>query len=300
MLLESGISCSLTLRRLPRRVSGRYSRAGDVIMVRNLREFVRGVPLTLATVFFAVPIFAAELFPQSGGTLSGTVTAANKLPVAQARVRVVGTNLATTTGTDGAFDVANVPVGKQQLQVIMVGYTPAAMAIEMVAGKTLKVSLVLEPLPLETVTVTADPNFFVGIAGFEERKARGMGRYFTREDIKVMQPRQLTDVLRRVPGMQIETVIGGLSGGSPTARTGRNISGANSPCVMAYYLNGSPLPLSSDISINHFVAADDVAAMEVYTGSSQIPPEFNSSLYGARCGVVAIWTRSSLDARTSH
>jgi hypothetical protein len=257
------------------------------------------VRLTLSAVFFTLAIFATDLASQSGGTLSGTVTAANKLPVAQARVRVLGTDLTTTTRMDGAFDVANVPAGRRELQVVMVGYTPAAMSIEIVAGETLKVSLVLEPLPLETVTVTADPNFFVGMAGFEERKARGMGRYFTRDEIKVMQPRQVTDVLRRVPGMQIETVLGGLSGGSPTARTGRNITGANSPCVMSYYLNGSPLPLPSDISINHFVAADDVAAMEVYTGSAQIPPEFNSSLYGARCGVVAIWTRNSLDAKTT-
>ncbi|MFL5597665.1 MAG: carboxypeptidase regulatory-like domain-containing protein [Gemmatimonadaceae bacterium] len=269
-------------------------------MLSNFRQFAHRVPITLAAVFFAVTISPAGLLSQAAGTLSGTVTAANKLPVAQARVRVLGTELATTTRTDGAFDVARVPAGRQELQVLMVGFTPAAMVIEIVAGDTLKVSVVLEPIPLEPVTISADRNFFVGMAGFEERKARGSGRYFTRDDIKLMQPRQLTDVLRRVPGMQIETVVGGLSGGSPTARTGRNISGANSPCVMAYYVNGSPLPVSSDISINHFVAADDVAAMEVYTGSSQIPPEFNSSLYGARCGVVAIWTRSSLDAKTSR
>jgi hypothetical protein len=269
-------------------------------MIGNVRQFAHRVPLMLPVVFFAVAVSAVDLASQSVGTLRGTVTAADKIPVAQARVRVLGTDLATTTRVDGAFDVANVPAGKRELQVVMVGYTPGAMTIEIVAGDTLKVSLVLEPLPLETVTVTADENFFVGMAGFAERKARGLGRYFTREEIKVMQPRQVTDVLRRVPGMQIETVVGGLSGGSPTARTGRNISSANSPCVMAYYLNGSPLQLPGDISINHFVAADDVAAMEVYTGSSQIPPEFNSSLHGARCGVVAIWTRSSLDSKTSR
>lgn len=269
-------------------------------MIRNFRQFAHCVPRRLPVVFFAAAIFGGELVSQTVGTVSGTVTAANKLPLAQARVRVVGTDLATTTRMDGAFDFAHVPAGSQKLQVLMVGYTPAAMAIEIVAGDTLRINLVLEPLALETVTVTADPNFFVGMAGFEERKARGSGRYFTREEIKVMQPRQLTDVLRRVPGMQIETVLGGLSGGSPTARTGRNISGANAPCVMSYYVNGSPLPLPADISINNFVAVDDIAAMEVYTGSSQIPPEFNSSLRGARCGVVAIWTRSNLDVNTSR
>jgi len=249
---------------------------------------------TLPAVFFAMAILAGELASQPGGTVSGTVTAANKMPVSQARVRVAGTNLATLTRVDGAFEVAQVPAGHQKLEVVMIGYTPKTMAIEITAGATLQVSLVLDPFELEPVTVVGDPGFFAGMSGFEERRARGSGWYFNREEIKVMQPRQLTDVLRRVPGMQIEMVVGGLSGGSPTARTGRNISGANGPCVMTYYLNGSPLPLAADISINHFVAADDIAAMEVYTGSSQIPPEFNSSLYGSRCGVIAIWTRTSL------
>jgi len=269
-------------------------------MVRNHRLFAHRALRTMSAVHFAVALVAGDLAAQSAGTLSGVVTDATKVPIAQARVRVTGTELTATTGMDGTFNVPHVPAGRHQLQVVMLGYTPAAVTFEIVAGETQKISLVLEPLALEPVTVTADPNFFVGMQGFAERKARGTGTYFTRDDIKLMQARQLTDVLRRVPGMQIETVVGGLSGGSPTARTGRNISGANGACVMAYYLNGSPLPLSSDISINHLVAADDIAALEVYTGSSQIPPEFNSSLYGSRCGVVAIWTRTSLDGSSSR
>jgi len=116
-----------------------------------------------------------------------------------------------------------------------------------------------------------------------------------------MQPRQVTDVLRRVPGMQIQFGGAAFGGGTQTARAARSAAGLGSrPCVMNYFLNGSPFPLPTDASINQYVATDDLAAVEVYTGSSQIPAEFNSSMYGSRCGVVAIWTRSSLDARASH
>jgi hypothetical protein len=265
------------------------------------RAFAHGPPFTLLTVLFAVMIFAGELVSQSGGTVSGTVTAANKMAVSQARVRVVGTALATATRVDGAFEVAQVPAGPQTIEITMIGYTRKVIAIVIKAGETLKLSFVLEPLALETVTVTADADFFLGMGRFEERRARGSGRYFTREEINRMHPRQVTDVLRRVPGMQIQFGDGSLSGGTQRAQAGRSVNGSGAhPCVMIYYLNGSPFPLSGDASINQYVATDDLAAVEVYTGSSQIPPEFNSSQYGSRCGVVAIWTRSSLDARASH
>lgn len=265
------------------------------------RALTHRLPFTLLAVLFAVTLFSGELVSQSGGTVSGTVTAAGKIPLSQARVRVVGSSLTTVTRVDGVFEVAQIPPGRQTIEITMLGYTPKAIAIVIASGETLHLSFVLEPLALETVTVVADANFFPGMRGFEERKARGSGRYFTREDINLMQPRQLTDVLRRVPGMQIGSGREAFSGGSPTAQTGRSISGSGShPCAMIYYVNGSPFPLSGDVSINHYVAPDDVAAIEVYTGSSQIPPQFNSSIYGSRCGVVAIWTRSNLGAAVSR
>lgn len=264
------------------------------------RQRAHRLPFTLTAVVFAVSLASGELVSQPGGGVSGVVIAANEMPVSQARVRVVGTALATVTRVDGAFEVAKVPAGPQTLEITMIGYSPKVIAIVITDGETLSVRFALEPLPLETVTVTGE-DFFPGIGGFEERKARGSGRYFTRKDIQVMQARQVTDVLRRVPGMKIESGRQGLSGGTPMAQTGRSISGSGShPCGMIYYVNGTPFPLSNDVSINHYVATDDVAAVEVYTGSSQIPPQFNSSIYGSRCGVVAIWTRSNLGSAVSR
>jgi carboxypeptidase-like protein/TonB-dependent receptor-like protein len=228
------------------------------------------------------------------------VTAANTMPISHARVRLIGTDLATVTRVDGAFQVAQVPTGRQTLEITMLGYTPKVMAVDIAAGATLYVSLALEPLALEPVKVTGDASFSPGLGGFEERRARGNGRYFTRADIERMQARQVTDVLRRVPGMQIHIGSGAFSGGSQTAQTGRNVGGASRTCPMAYYVNGAPFRVSNDVPINHYVAPDDVAGIEVYTGASQIPPQFNSSMFNSRCGVVVIWTRNSLEPRASH
>lgn len=260
------------------------------------------LPFVLPAILLAGTLLSAELASaQAGGIVSGTVTAANKMPIPEARVRLVGTNLATVTRIDGAFQVAQIPVGAQTLEVMMIGYTPKRMPVDVAAGATLEVSFILDPVPLETVRVTAASTFSPGMAGFEERRARRLGRFFTREDIDKMQARQVTDVLRRVPGMQIQVGSGAFSGGSQTAQSGRTVGTSGSrTCPMAYYVNGVAFPLSSDIPINHYVATDDVAAIEVYSGASQIPPQFNSSMFNSRCGVVVIWTRSGLGARASH
>jgi hypothetical protein len=252
-------------------------------------------PFRFFAILCSVTLFGGVLAAQPRGTVTGTVSSTDKVALAEARVRIIGTSLIATTRSDGSFEVQGVPAGHQSLEITRIGYSPRTIIIVVAAGETFKASIVLEAFTLETVTVTAESDSNPGIRGFAERKARGNGWYFTRRDIEQMQPRQLTDVLRRVPGMQIEVGAGPLSGGNPTARTGRNISGANGPCNMTYYLNGSPLDLSGGLSINHVVAADDLAAVEVYTGSAQIPPEFNSSLRGSRCGVIAVWTRTSLD-----
>jgi hypothetical protein len=39
------------------------------------------------------------------------------------------------------------------------------------------------------------------------------------------------------------------------------------------------------------VAIEEVVAIEVYA-PSEMPPQFNSTSYNARCGLVSVWTRS--------
>jgi hypothetical protein len=222
------------------------------------------------------------------------------MPVADAKILLVGPNISTVTGSDGAFRLPQVPAGQHTLDVRMVGYSPTLLPFDVLAGETLHLTLVLNPVVLKTVKVTADGNFSPGMGGFEERKRHGNGRFFDRAEIDRMQARQITDVLRRVPGMRIQSGTGPF-GGSQTAQTGRNSGSAGSRiCPMMFYLNGTPFPLSNDVSINHYVTPDDVVAIEVYTGASQIPAQFNSTTSTTRCGVVLIWTRIGGDARVSR
>jgi hypothetical protein len=160
-----------------------------------------------------------------------------------------------------------------------------------------RVSLKAEAVPLEAVSVTADPAVPFELRGFYSRKARGTGTFFTGDDIKRMQPRLFTDVLRRVPGMQVTTDLG-VYGTNNAARSARatGMSGPR-PCPVLFYLDGAPFPVTGDIPINNYIATTEIAAVEVYNGVSQVPPQFLSSALNARCGVIVIWTLSGRTAR---
>ena len=57
--------------------------------------------------------------------------------------------------------------------------------------------------------------------------------------------------------------------------------------------------MTGEISINQYIVPEDVVAVEVYSGASQVPSEFQSNLLNARCGVIVIWTRVGNETDTS-
>ena len=246
---------------------------------------------------------AARVTAQASGTLKGTVTTAEKKPLPQARITVVGTALTTTADTDGTFRIAALPLGSQSVEVRLLGYASLLIPIQIESGRdaNLQVTLTALPIPLQTVKVTGDTLVLPEMRRFAERRSRGSGTFFTRPDIDRMEARHFTDILRRVPGMQVYP-SGGSFGPTYSVQTSRS-QGTNGgrPCQVMYYLNGVPFPSGGDdIAINHFISVADVAAVEVYSGASQIPSEFNSSMGNARCGVVVVWTRISTSPSRSN
>lgn len=232
------------------------------------------------------------------GMVRGTVTAGDGTPLMLARISVVGTKVAALTTPDGVFQIAGVSPGVRVIQVRMVGYATVLLPVELQAYDTVHVTvaLVAAAVPLEAILVKAEPAPFVpAMRGFEERRLRARGFFFNRQEIARMQPRAFTDVLRRVPGVQVLPVPGPYESGE-AVRMSRTIGVTGGrPCPVLYYLNGSPFPVTGDVPINSYITPEDIAAIEVYSGTSQIPPEFNSSSHNARCGVIVIWTLSGVD-----
>lgn len=238
-----------------------------------------------------------------GGTIAGTVTATDGTPLGLARIAVMGGKTVTLTRDDGRFQVVGLSPGVQTIQVMKIGYGVILLPVEVRAGETVRVqvSLAVVPVPLSPVEVEADRGggLTPAMRGFEERRARGSGHFLNRREIARMQARLFTDLLRRVPGVQIQPMPGPFGTGE-MVRMARatGVMGARA-CPVLFYVNGSPFPVTGDIPINFYIDPDEVVAVEIYSGMSQIPPQFNSNLLNARCGVIVIWTRMTVDTTNS-
>jgi outer membrane cobalamin receptor len=235
--------------------------------------------------------------------LAGIVSTTERKPLASARISVIGTALATVADTDGVFRIAALPLGTQSVEVKLLGFSSMLVPVQIEAGKTarLDVTLTASAVSIETVKISGDTLIVPAIQGFLERRERGNGKFFTRADIDRMQARLFTDVLRRVPGMQLQMITGPNNNGI-AVRTGRNAEGVQGgrSCPVMFFMNGMPFPMTSDGVINSYINPEEVEGVEVYTGASQIPSQFNSSGYNARCGVVVIWTLNGKESRPGH
>jgi hypothetical protein len=272
------------------RSAGRLGRS--VLLPLPLRAPVLG----LVSVLFLLLSLPAPVRPQATtpptGVVVGTVTDEEGRLLRGAEVRVEGAPQGVLTARDGRFRIARVPAGPVVLEIGLMGYRSAALPIEMVADATLTVAVELgvEPVPLEPVEVRARTEMSVELQGFYDRRERGGGHYLTRDEIGRMQSRNLTDILRRVPGVRVEPAQGPM-GTSYIVRLARTtgITGGR-PCPVMYYVNGMPFSVAHDVGINNFIRADEIAGLEVYSGASRLPPQFHSSPQNARCGVIVIWT----------
>ena len=113
--------------------------------------------VTLATgLSLAVPVFAqtsaAPAKPKTAtapgpgvraGTISGKVTDRNNDGIAFANVIVLGTKQGTMTDENGSFVIRGVPVGTQQIRALATGYDPVMETVEVNAGATASVALVV-------------------------------------------------------------------------------------------------------------------------------------------------------------
>lgn len=205
-------------------------------------------------------------------------------PISAAGVTLRGSRVGAFTESDGQFALPTAAAGIDTLEVRYVGYEPGFVELDLRAGHTTRLVLLLSPdaVSLAELEVTVNRGPGPGAAmteGFRHRMARGIGTFFTREDIERRNPRHTSDLLRTVPGVRI--------GAQRVGRTSVVMSrGALGGCSPEIFVDGLHL---QGASVDD-VIVPDLGGVEVYSGPTRIPPRF-STLAPTNCGAVVIWTR---------
>jgi hypothetical protein len=199
-------------------------------------------------------------------------------PLAGAQVVVQGIGIGGATRPDGSITLFGLKPGTRTIEVRYLGYEPqrAQVTLEPYRTSEVRFGLEIQAIQLAEVRVRARASRLLR-TGFYQRRTTGMGTFFTREEIQRMQPRALSDVMRRVAGASVSTGRAGLS----TA----NFRGGRGSCPVQFYIDGT---MAAAFLIDE-MRPEDVEGLEIYRGAATLPPEYNKGT--AMCGVIVIWTR---------
>lgn len=149
----------------------------------------------------ALVLLAPAVEAQPSVTLSGQVTDPSGSVVPGAAIEVASggrTIAATTTGPDGRYRLAVAPGGRYEMRVRVTGFADATVAL-MPAGDITR-DIVLQIAAIgDTLVVTA--------SRVAERRVRTTESItvITTDEIAAMGAAQLADILRRAPGVNVES-----------------------------------------------------------------------------------------------
>jgi hypothetical protein len=231
------------------------------------------------------------------------------IPFASVDLRPLGKS--SQASISGLYSFLDVPIGAYRLGARAVGYAPLEIELEIEPNDTLTLDLLLtrKVTQLAPLVVTAEPIRFKSakMAEFEERRKKGFGRFYDRVALAALEPRPLSDALRRTVGVRLLlnpfpcfgfvaiTTRGTGLGNQALRLCGHKIDPYY--CLMTVVVDGVRVfqagdPEPPDVSA---IMARDLQAVEIYRGPSELPPEFNVT--GSECGVLVLWTRTGEEHR---
>ena len=197
------------------------------------------------------------------------------------------------TDAEGAFHLRVPAPDAYVLRAERVGYARAEGApITVMPDDTVRVELRMatDALVLAPLTVVAASRMVVRdhqMAGFEWRKEKSpFGRFVGRDEVRRMNPFHATDVLQRLPHVRVD---GGMLDRVVTLPVRGGTFGGARRCVPNLYLDGIPVRLSQDWTLDEIVPGRSIAAVELYHSPAFTPGEFPAR-QDPFCGVLVIWT----------
>ena len=227
-----------------------------------------------------LPVPAGSGEPRRGA-ITGIVADSAGTGIVGATIFVVGSPGIAVSDTDGAFRLTGVTAGSQTLVARRIGFRPESLSVSVPPDSTLSVVVHVEAVAhrVAPMVVTASNFRYTGrLRGFNERRDRGIGRFFTAEDIEKRSPRVVSDLLRMLPGTRVSAING------QNVITFRGLR-----CPPLVWLDGTPAT-AGYLDVDAF-APMTLAGIEVYSGLASVPAELAWMRGKSSCGVIALWTK---------
>ena len=164
-------------------------------------------PNTLRVAIGALVILAATTATAAeSGVVRGTILDTNNAPLPGAKVRVEGTVLETVTDASGDFSIARVPAGEATVVVDFLGFESAQASVEVEAGSTAVVSVVLEPSQRFYGSVTVQAPLLEGQAKAlnQQKNAVSIVNVVASDQIGTFPDQNAAESTQRIPGISIQ------------------------------------------------------------------------------------------------
>lgn len=242
-----------------------------------------------------IPISAQAVLGRLFDEESGLPVATAQVVLADSTGKVVGRALSDSTGR---FFIA-VELGTYSLVVNRLSYEPEHVTdIKITNRSVIAIRIQLSPDAVELPGLLVQGERRVRSLranGFYDRKQRGFGYFVEVSQLRRLQAVRPTELVRRMPG--IVTRDGEVR--STRGLTRGVFSGAGPQnCLLQVVVDG----IYRGVNLDDALIVEEIEAIEVYTGSSNVPPKWQALanlgyLNGLieettpTCGLVLVWTR---------
>ena len=239
-----------------------------------------------------------------GRVIRGVVRDTADQPLLGVSVRVPN-GPAVASNDSGRFRLELSTRGKVSFDLHRIGFMPSRFSLGDGGDTTLIIILFPSPQTLPKVAIQES---VIGVnlrrGGFAERleqRRRGTnsGFFVTPEEIELRKPRDVTDLFRTFPGVNVRTTS---SDQAFLYGTGLLVDPRSSPghsvmvrCAISIYIDGQRMNNLGDggvtaPDINRIVTPEAIAGIEYYPSANRAPQQYQSLNGG--CGVALIWTKS--------
>ena len=210
----------------------------------------------------ALTAFMSITWAQTAGKISGTVTGDDGTHLVGANIIVLGTGSGASAGSDGEFQILNVPAGSYTVLATYIGYSGKEVSgVRVISGLNTEVNLTLTPSAIEgeVIQVTAERTLI-------QKDETSSINVATREQLENMPIRSLDGVLATMPGVVVQNNDVHIRGGRHNE--------------VAYYLNGSSTTNLANRENLVYVPQEAIEELQVQVGG------YDAEVSGANSGVV--------------